>query len=633
LKVDIKYSNHWAIQLLNDISDGVILLDADLSILYINTAANNTIGNTEECNYLGKILTEVFVFKNEQSEPSLSFYFERLEHGKAILNKRGILKGADNQDIPIELSITKNSTKDLGEWHIKIVFKKLLNNSTHTEALSYGLVASKHLKFNSSQPFYDLAEKSPDIIYIIDVQKRVVVYFNRSELFGYDSKQLETSEGWIDIIHPQDIQKVQAHWNKFIKTGQNQEEIEYRIKKKNETYEWVLNRHSVLEKSNDGLQPKYVLLNITIITDRKFKEQKQDSKLNNLNALLEYTNELIWLVDSNYTFLFLNAATKIFFKNSFNTIISSGDHLLDVLPDMIKIEWIQWHKKALQGQKFSAETQIYTNDKIQHFELEFTPILSVNDEIASVSVYAKNIDTRKKNENDIIKANFELDSFVYRASHDLKAPLRSVLGLIQVIKNENNEAQRHHYLNLINKSINKLDAFISDLTNFSRNSRLEIKKQNINFQEIINECTENLQYMEYAAKVKVFTTINLTEPCVSDAVRLSIVFQNLLSNAIKYANPRNVESWVKLNVSNKGLYCLISIEDNGVGIKEQYMNQIFNMFFRATNDSFGSGLGLYITKQVIEKMGGEISLSSTYGQGTLFNIKIPINSGEISLNF
>ena len=134
--------------------------------------------------------------------------------------------------------------------------------------------------------------------------------------------------------------------------------------------------------------------------------------------------------------------------------------------------------------------------------------------------------------------------------------------------------------------------------------------------------------MEHAAKVDIKISISQKIDFYSDGVRMAIIFQNLLSNAIKYHNPRVEKPIVSVKVIVSEGACNIAIEDNGVGIKEQYMNQIFNMFFRATNDSYGSGLGLYITKQVVEKMRGVISVSSSAGLGTMFNIKFPLKKSH-----
>jgi PAS domain S-box-containing protein len=242
--------------------------------------------------------------------------------------------------------------------------------------------------------------------------------------------------------------------------------------------------------------------------------------------------------------------------------------------------------------------------------------------VKGVVVNSRDITQRKDAEIRLKQTNFELDSFVYRASHDLRAPLRSVLGLLNLIRMEPAPEQKNAYINLAEKSINKLDSFILDLTNFSRNSRLEVQSEAIDFREVIGECVENLRYMENADQVALELLIEDEVTFLSDSSRMSILFQNLISNAIKYRRT-GVNSFVKIHVKTSKDGAEIEVSDNGKGIQAEYLGRIFEMFFRASEDSYGSGLGLYITRQVVEKLGGRIEVSSEFGEGSTFKIRIP----------
>jgi signal transduction histidine kinase len=192
-----------------------------------------------------------------------------------------------------------------------------------------------------------------------------------------------------------------------------------------------------------------------------------------------------------------------------------------------------------------------------------------------------------------------------------------------LVKTESDEKERNVYLKLVEKSVNKLDTFISDLTNFSRNGRLEINITRIDFKSILRECLENLKYMENADRIKTIINIKENFDYFSDSTRISIIFQNIISNSIKYQNLRVENSFVKIDITTEKDHAEIKISDNGKGIKEEYLDKIFNMFFRASQESYGSGLGLYITKQVVEKLGGNIEVNSSLGFGTEFSISLP----------
>jgi PAS domain S-box-containing protein len=319
----------------------------------------------------------------------------------------------------------------------------------------------------------------------------------------------------------------------------------------------------------------------------------------------------------------MNSAFKNIFTLYFEKNIIVGDKLQDALPESLRDEWILLHERTLQGESFSVEFIIQGNSKELSYEVSYNPIYSDTGLISGVSVFARDITQRKLAENDIIRTNFELDSFVYRASHDLRAPLRSVLGLINLSKTENDEKERNTYLHLVEKSINKLDTFISDLTNFSRNSRLEVTITKIDFKGIIDGCLENLKYMDNAERINTIIRAGDEIDFYSDNTRINIILQNIMSNAIKYQNLRIDDPYVLVDIQEESDYVEIIISDNGKGIRDEYLDKIFNMFFRASQESYGSGLGLYITKQVVEKLNGTIKVSSKLGSGTEFKVKLP----------
>lgn len=473
----------------------------------------------------------------------------------------------------------------------------------------------------SEEKFRGLAENSPDIIYIINLPQKRIIYFNRKNIFGYPTSSLVTSESWIDIVHPEDINMVTSHWKKFISSGKgNSSSIEYRVRTEQGDYEWVINRHAILDR-DEQQNPVNVLLNMTIITGRKAAEEAVRENQASLSALIENTNDIIWSIDQQYFLTTFNSSFKNLLKN-YKKKVSIGDNLLEVLPDELTDTWIAAHKKAMKGERFTMEINNISQKNLS-YEISFNPIVSEKGEINGVSVFARDITQRKISENDIIRTNFELDSFVYRASHDLRAPLRSVLGLINLAKIEENEKQRNQYLKLVDKSVNKLDSFISDLTNFSRNSRLEVLVDVVNFNTILDECMENLKYMENAHRIRMEKHFNLSKSFHSDSNRISVIFHNLISNSIKYLNVMSDDCWVKVIINQADNGIEILVEDNGRGIKEEYLDKIFNMFFRASQDSYGSGLGLYITKQVVEKLEGNIKVHSAFGKGTTFTIHLP----------
>ncbi|MGB3587996.1 MAG: PAS domain-containing sensor histidine kinase [Tunicatimonas sp.] len=224
----------------------------------------------------------------------------------------------------------------------------------------------------------------------------------------------------------------------------------------------------------------------------------------------------------------------------------------------------------------------------------------------------------------LTKANQELDRFVYSASHDLRAPLTSILGLISLAETEEGLDEVQAYLQHMKKSAHRLDNFIKDLIYFSRNARLEVVAEPIDFKELINGIFEQYQFMDYEVPVK--TSLEVNQHCTffTDQSRLNIALGNVISNAMKYRMKRsNEESYVKVKIEVSKTEALICVEDNGIGIPDSHQAKIFEMFYRADDHKPGSGLGLYIVKETVEKLRGSAEVYSKQGQGTKFTLRLP----------
>ena len=219
--------------------------------------------------------------------------------------------------------------------------------------------------------------------------------------------------------------------------------------------------------------------------------------------------------------------------------------------------------------------------------------------------------------------NLELDNYVYKVSHDLRAPLTSILGLIQLMEMECTTETANQYLGLMRTSVQKADTFIQSVLAHSKALKMQIMPTHIDFADLLEECRQTLLYMPGADRLNVKIDIQDHSPFYSDLVQVSEILKNFYSNAIKYQNHTRSDSFVSFTIQASAETAEIRIEDNGIGIDAKYQEQIFNMFFRATEKSNGSGLGLYIVHQIVEKLGGQLTLESQLNKGTIFTITLP----------
>jgi signal transduction histidine kinase len=270
---------------------------------------------------------------------------------------------------------------------------------------------------------------------------------------------------------------------------------------------------------------------------------------------------------------------------------------------------------------FADKNGLYTQFAIQFSTLlseKFSQNISYTDELLQQTL----LELHSKNEA-VKKANEEIDKFVYSASHDLRAPLTSVLGLVYLLKQKDTSSEHQLYFDLMIESIGRLDSTIRDIVAYSKNNKTDIRIEPINLTRLLEPVIVQLSNIE-AHHFNLFECVSILSDQLfySDWSRLQIVLYNLMINSIKYrSNERPLSIVVALETNNDQV--VITFSDNGSGIESKYLDKIFDMFYRSNEKSLGAGLGLYIVKEIIDRLGGEITVHSALNVGTTFKIKLP----------
>lgn len=358
-------------------------------------------------------------------------------------------------------------------------------------------------------------------------------------------------------------------------------------------------------------------------------DEKREENEANLLSLIENTSDFIYSIDEDFNYIVANSAYKDFMKRYKKVHVRQGRNALEGLDEKEKQFWSYHYRETFFGKITKATQEIIFQDKVFYYEASFHPIY-VHKEITGITVFLKDITQEKlaerklKEQNEELKkVNSELDQFVYRTSHDLRAPLTSILGLVNIARIDESSSATRSYLDMIEKSIKKLDKFIGDIIDYSRNTRLEIQIEKIDFQKEIQAIIEELAYIPHSSLIRKEIIVEEEVPFFSDKLRLHVILKNLLSNAFKYHRLEPEQPFVKVHVIVKALEVYISVADNGQGIAEGFLPKIFDMFFRASEKETGSGLGLYIVREAVKKLEGSISVTSKLGVGTTFEIRLP----------
>lgn len=221
----------------------------------------------------------------------------------------------------------------------------------------------------------------------------------------------------------------------------------------------------------------------------------------------------------------------------------------------------------------------------------------------------------------IEKLNNEMEELIYRTSHDLKAPIATILGITNLVSRTATPEQLP-YFEMIEGTIRKQEKVIRDIADISKNENLRVVREKIDFEELINDAIATYKNGYEDVEVRV----NLDQKAIfySDKERVKIIINNLVSNAITFRDLHKDEKpWVEITVEGNENECLIKVSDNGVGIERVFQKRVYDMFFRGEELSTGSGLGLYVTKNIVQKLRGTIDLESEKKIGTSFKILLP----------
>jgi signal transduction histidine kinase len=251
-------------------------------------------------------------------------------------------------------------------------------------------------------------------------------------------------------------------------------------------------------------------------------------------------------------------------------------------------------------------------------------LIQKNEELVSLNREMREAreDVEIKN-SELLKINTELDKFVYSISHDLRSPLLSIKGILQLIPlKEKLNTATVKYLQMAEKSVNRLDQTIQEILDYSRNARLDLKLSTFSLVQMIEGIFADLRFanefpVSFSLEISGSTNIQ------SDKYRMDTLLKNIIGNAVKYRNPDVQEHWVKVTVSSRNNLHIIRVSDNGTGISEKSLPKIFDMFYRGSSFVSGTGLGLYICKEIIGRLEGTIEVESTPGKGSTFTLVVP----------
>jgi PAS domain S-box-containing protein len=462
--------------------------------------------------------------------------------------------------------------------------------------------------------FRTYAESMPQMAFIAD-PKGNILYFNK-RWYDYIGLDEELSKKWKDqpIHHPEDLQRTIDRWSESIRTGKLYE-IEYRLRSKTGSYRWFLGRAIPL-RDGQGNITQWVGTNTDI------QEQKEiENNQARLVQLMNSSTDFIGFADLSGKVFFLNKAARLMTGIDLDEDAGNFqimDFFFDEDHEFVKQVIIPatLHEGSWTGE-FRFKDQKAGEEKWVHYN-SFTTKDELTGEPTAFATVSRDLSDIKANERKLELALKARDEFLSIASHELKTPLTSLKLQSQMVL----RGIKAHDPIQTDRLVSRLSHLIDDMLDVSRikNGKLRLNKDPVNLVELVKEVLGRMD-SQFPGAPKLESPEELVGHW--DRFRIEQVLGNLLTNTIKYGLGKPVEIIIRPGLSGKAL---IGVRDQGLGISKADIERIFGKFERAINSSevSGMGLGLFITKEIVESHGGIIWVESELNTGSTFWVELPL---------
>lgn len=475
-------------------------------------------------------------------------------------------------------------------------------------------------------------------MYDLNVQTgETVVNDEYARMLGYDPATFrETNEAWIERLHPEDREPVAAVYRKYIAGEIPVYKVEFRQRTAEGGWKWILSLGKVVELDGQG-RPLRMLGTHTDITTRKNAEEALRLSEERFRNTLDDMMEGCQILSFDWRYLYLNDTAVRYGRASREELI--GRTLFECYPGVETTELYGVLASCMKDRKSATtESEFQFPDGLTNwFQFSVQPIPE------GLFVLTLDIGERKRHERELLDLNLdlerkveertallgaknrELEAFTYSVAHDLRAPLRGIDGFARILEEEYRGvlgAEGSRLLGVVRSGAGKLDRLITDLLEYARIGRSEPVLSPVDMGELarhaLSECSDPGVLGSFEIRIRNLPSVP------ADPGMMERIWINLLSNAIKYSLPSKTRR-IEISGSRDGDWATYSIRDRGVGFDPRYSNKLFNMFQRlhSAEDFPGSGIGLAITRKLVELHGGRIWAEGTKGEGAVFSFSLP----------
>ncbi|HNP16830.1 MAG TPA: ATP-binding protein [Fulvivirga sp.] len=360
------------------------------------------------------------------------------------------------------------------------------------------------------------------------------------------------------------------------------------------------------------------------IRDAKLRLNQKQNKRNLILSELKYQlltesiKNVFFALDNGLKITFWNEAAHREFDKK-NVV---GQYFNDVFPEWKYKNITRLISKSMEDGKVNNVSITYEANETEYYEGTIFPTGE------GVSVLLSKVTELKRNRDNLVRLNNELETLLYRIAHDLRGPVASVIGLINISKNDS-YFQKEQFLEMMNSSMSKLNHILKELINISNIKLGKPHIQLFRVKPIMNEIIENIQFSDHHARVNCTIDIDENLDILSDIGLFRCIWQNLIVNAVKYSKEGKINE-IKISASKTQGKLFATISDTGQGISAKQYPRLYEMFYRGNVASSGPGLGLYVVKNALMKIKGEIELNRNYKKGARFDVWLPDFKNKIT---
>jgi PAS domain S-box-containing protein len=349
---------------------------------------------------------------------------------------------------------------------------------------------------------------------------------------------------------------------------------------------------------------------------------------NFLQDLFEDSASIVLITDGDFNIRYCSSSVHALLGIDPMSVV--GKNAFEFTPVEVRDQW----RESLINAGKSTRTEVCLKNQVNecvYFDVSVANRIASH-EIRGLVIMLHDITSRKRKAIALEQEKEHLDQFIYKTTHDLRSPIHSALGLLNLLEKAP-EKERGLYLDMTRDTLLKLEALIEEVNHLYKVDKMAVKRTQIDLRGLLEGEIAVLKNHPKGGYINF--ELNYSEDTVlySDLLRVRTIVSNLLSNAVKYSDPKKENSFVRINAKANYESLTITITDNGIGIAEENLGRIFEIFYRATTEASGTGLGLHIVKDTIARLNGKIEVKSKLGDGTQFKVLLPnlafSNSGAV----